>query len=57
MAVLQNTLTAMENIADNLQHISIMQGYKVYDGYLGPFKTPAPAKESDPQFMLSEFML
>jgi nucleoside-diphosphate-sugar epimerase len=55
MMMLKNTLTNMESIAENLQHISIMQGYKVYGGHLGPFKTPA--KESDPQFMPPEFML
>lgn len=55
MTMLKNIVDIMENIADNLQHISIMQGYKVYGGHLGPFKTPA--KESDPQFMPPEFML
>ena len=36
-----------------LQHISLMQGYKVYGAHLGPFKTPA--RETDAYHMPPEF--
>ncbi|SMD26725.1 SDR family oxidoreductase [Kibdelosporangium aridum] len=36
-----------------VQHISLMQGYKVYGAHLGPFKTPA--REDDPGHMPPEF--
>ena len=54
MAMLVNTLEAIEPVATTLQHISLMQGYKVYGGHLGPFKTPA--RETDAAFMPPEFM-
>jgi len=54
LAMLQNTVEAVEKHAPGLQHVSLMQGYKVYGGHLGPFKTPA--RESDAQFMPPEFM-
>src|SRR5450830_759806 len=54
LAMLVNTLESVEAVADNLQHVSLMQGYKVYGGHLGPFKTPA--RESDAHFMPPEFM-
>jgi len=53
MRMLSNVLTVVEPIASNLQHISLMQGYKVYGAHLGPFKTPA--KESDAGHMPPEF--
>ncbi|WP_343566440.1 SDR family oxidoreductase [Sphingobacterium sp.] len=53
MRMLSNVLTVVEPIACNLQHISLMQGYKVYGAHLGPFKTPA--KESDAGHMPPEF--
>ncbi|MCZ4244110.1 SDR family oxidoreductase [Pedobacter punctiformis] len=53
MAMLENVINAIEPIAKSLQHISLMQGYKVYGAHLGPFKTPA--KESDPGHMPPEF--
>ncbi|WP_242694427.1 SDR family oxidoreductase [Pseudogracilibacillus auburnensis] len=55
LAMLTNTLETVEEVATNLQHVSIMQGYKVYGGHLGPFKTPA--RETDEHFMPPEFML
>lgn len=55
LAMLKNTLETIEEVAPNLEHVSIMQGYKVYGGHLGPFKTPA--RETDAQFMPPEFML
>jgi nucleoside-diphosphate-sugar epimerase len=53
LAMLVNVVEAVEPIASGLQHISLMQGYKVYGAHLGPFKTPA--KESDRGHMPPEF--
>ena len=53
LAMLVNVVEAVEPIAENLQHISLMQGYKVYGAHLGPFKTPA--KENDGGHMPPEF--
>ncbi|MEZ2334234.1 SDR family oxidoreductase [Mucilaginibacter sp. RCC_168] len=53
LTMLINVVDAIEPIALNLQHISLMQGYKVYGAHLGPFKTPA--KESDAGHMPPEF--
>jgi nucleoside-diphosphate-sugar epimerase len=53
LAMLVNVVDAIEPIARNLQHISLMQGYKVYGAHLGPFKTPA--SESDANHMPPEF--
>ncbi|ALU90131.1 Nucleoside-diphosphate-sugar epimerase [Herbaspirillum rubrisubalbicans M1] len=54
LTMLQHTVQAVQAHAPGLRHISLMQGYKVYGGHLGPFKTPA--RESDAQFMPPEFM-
>ncbi|MFM0099466.1 SDR family oxidoreductase [Paraburkholderia nemoris] len=54
LAMLVNVLDAIEPVAAGLQHVSLMQGYKVYGGHLGPFKTPA--REDDAHFMPPEFM-
>jgi len=53
LAMLVNVVEAVEPVAMGLQHISLMQGYKVYGAHLGPFKTPA--KESDAGHMPPEF--
>jgi len=53
LAMLVNAVEAAE--APGLQHVSLMQGYKVYGGHLGPFKTPA--REDDPGPMPPEFMI
>ncbi|GLX69789.1 SDR family oxidoreductase [Paenibacillus glycanilyticus] len=53
LAMLVNVVNAIEPIAANLQHISLMQGYKVYGAHLGPFKTPA--RETDAYHMPPEF--
>lgn len=45
LALLVNVVDVIEPVATNLQHISLMQGYKVYGAHLGQFKTPA--RESD----------
>jgi nucleoside-diphosphate-sugar epimerase len=53
LAMLVNVIEAVEPIAFDLQHISLMQGYKVYGAHLGPFKTPA--RETDAGHMPPEF--
>ncbi|KKC32549.1 SDR family oxidoreductase [Devosia psychrophila] len=53
LAMLVNVVDAIEPVAKGLQHISLMQGYKVYGAHLGPFKTPA--RESDANHMPPEF--
>jgi nucleoside-diphosphate-sugar epimerase len=53
LAMLVNVVNAIEPIAPGLEHISLMQGYKVYGAHLGPFKTPA--RESDANHMPPEF--
>ncbi|MEK5057921.1 NAD-dependent dehydratase [Paenibacillus sp. FSL H7-0326] len=53
LAMLVNVVNAIEPIAPNLAHISLMQGYKVYGAHLGPFKTPA--RETDANHMPPEF--
>jgi nucleoside-diphosphate-sugar epimerase len=51
--MLVNVLWAIEPVAQNLRHVQLMQGYKVYGAHLGPFKTPA--HEDDPPHMPPEF--
>ena len=53
LAMLVNVTEAIEQVASNLLHISLMQGYKVYGAHLGPFKTPA--RENDGGHMPPEF--
>ncbi|WP_308116167.1 SDR family oxidoreductase [Microbacterium sp. OVT16B] len=53
LAMLTNVVDAIEPTAPRLEHISLMQGYKVYGAHLGPFATPA--KEDDPPHMPPEF--
>ncbi len=53
VAMLRHVVEAVEPIAPRLEHISLMQGYKVYGAHLGPFKTPA--RESDANHMPPEF--
>jgi nucleoside-diphosphate-sugar epimerase len=53
LAMLTNVVDAIEPVAPGLEHISLMQGYKVYGAHLGPFATPA--KEDDPPHMPPEF--
>lgn len=54
MTMLRNVVETIEKVSPKLQHISFMQGYKVYGAHLGPFRTPA--REDDPPIMLPEFM-
>jgi nucleoside-diphosphate-sugar epimerase len=53
LAMLVNVVDAVEPVAGGLQHVSLMQGYKVYGAHLGPFKTPA--RETDAPHMPPEF--
>jgi len=53
LAMLTNVVNTIERVALQLQHVSLMQGYKVYGAHYGPFKTPA--KESDAMHMPPEF--
>lgn len=53
LAMLVNVVTVIERIATGLQHVSLMQGYKIYGAHYGPFKTPA--KETDAGHMPPEF--
>lgn len=53
LAMLTNVVDVIEVVAPGLEHISLMQGYKVYGAHLGPFKTPA--RESDANHMPPEF--
>jgi nucleoside-diphosphate-sugar epimerase len=53
VAMLKNVLDAVEPVAHGLEHVSLMQGYKVYGAHLGPFKTPA--REDDAGHMPPEF--
>ncbi|WP_336756079.1 SDR family oxidoreductase [Pantoea sp. USHLN298] len=52
VTMLQNLVSGVEQVAP-LQHVSLMQGYKVYGAHLGPFKTPA--RESDAGVPGAEF--
>ncbi|KZM48218.1 SDR family oxidoreductase [Labrenzia sp. OB1] len=53
LGMLTNVVDVIETVAPGLEHISLMQGYKVYGAHLGPFKTPA--RESDANHMPPEF--
>ncbi|AEI43449.1 SDR family oxidoreductase [Paenibacillus mucilaginosus] len=53
LAMLVHVVDAVEPAAPHLQHVSLMQGYKVYGAHLGPFKTPA--RETDAYHMPPEF--
>ncbi len=51
LAMLVNVVTTVEK--RGLEHVSLMQGYKVYGAHLGPFKTPA--REDEDNHMPPEF--
>ena len=53
LTMLVNVVHIIESIAPDLEHVSLMQGYKVYGAHYGPFKTPA--KETDGGHMPPEF--
>lgn len=51
--MLIHIVESVETTSPTLQHVSLMQGYKVYSAHLGAFKTPA--RESDARPMPPEF--
>lgn len=53
VALLKNTLDALEAIGAPLAHVTLYQGGKAYGAHLGPY--PTPAKESDPRIMGPNF--
>jgi nucleoside-diphosphate-sugar epimerase len=53
MQMLENIVDAIESVATNFRHVSLMQGYKVYGAHLGPFRTPA--REDSAGFLSPEF--
>lgn len=55
LTMLTNTVESVAASAPGLQHVSLMQGYKVYGAHLGPFQTPA--REDDPGHLPPEFNL
>lgn len=53
LKMFSNTLDAVEEAADSLERVVLMQGAKAYGVHLGPIKTPA--KEDDPRHMPPNF--
>ena len=53
LALLVNTVDAVEPAAQRLKHVHLLQGTKYYGNHLGVFKTPA--KETDPRHMPPNF--
>ena len=53
IAMLRNTLDAIEPVAQGLEHVHLVQGGKYYGQHLGPF--PTPAREDDPRHMPPNF--
>lgn len=53
LAMMANTIEAVESGASNLANVNLLQGTKYYGCHLGPFKTPA--KESDPRVQGADF--
>jgi nucleoside-diphosphate-sugar epimerase len=53
LTMLRNVVTAVDTSSAGVEHVSLMQGYKVYGAHLGPFQTPA--REDDPGHLPPEF--
>ncbi len=53
VALLRNTLDALEASGAPLAHVTMYQGGKAYGAHLGPYKTPA--KEGDPRLLGPNF--
>ncbi|MCG6953540.1 MAG: NAD-dependent epimerase/dehydratase family protein, partial [Betaproteobacteria bacterium] len=49
LALLENSVRAIDAVAANLQRVVLITGTKYYGSHLGPFKTPA--REDDPRHM------
>lgn len=53
LAMLQNTMGALEGAAPGLRHVTLMQGTKAYGAAAGPIRVPA--RESDPRSLVPNF--
>jgi nucleoside-diphosphate-sugar epimerase len=53
VAMLTNTVEAVERSSKNLRKVVLLEGAKYYAAHLGPYKTPA--RESDPRHMPPNF--
>lgn len=53
LAMLQNTVEAVERTSGRLRKVVLMEGAKYYGAHLGPYKTPA--REDDPRHMPPNF--
>ncbi|WIB35685.1 hypothetical protein DEJ15_16320 [Curtobacterium sp. MCJR17_043] len=53
VALLENTLDALDRLDAPLRHVTLYQGMKYYGAHLGRFRTPA--KEDDPRLMVPNF--
>lgn len=53
LALLKNTVEALEGAAPKLERVILFTGGKAYGSHLGPYKTPA--KESDPRHFPPNF--
>ena len=53
VALLENTLDALDRLGAPLRHVTLYQGMKYYGAHLGRFRTPA--KEDDPRLMVPNF--
>lgn len=53
LAMLENSVRAVDAAAKNLQRVVLVTGTKYYGSHLGPFKTPA--REDDPRHMPPNF--
>lgn len=53
VALLENTLDALQAAGAPLQHVTLYQGMKFYGAHLGGFRTPA--REDDPRLIVPNF--
>ncbi len=53
LAMLRNTIEALEPVSPHLAHVNLMHGTKWYGNHLGPFRTPA--REDDPRHLPPNF--
>lgn len=53
LAMLQNTVEAVEQTSDGFRKVVLIEGAKWYGAHLGPYKTPA--QEDDPRHMPPNF--
>jgi len=53
LALLKNALEPIAAASPGLQHVTLIEGNKIYGSHLGPFRTPA--KETDPPHLPPNF--